>query len=151
MGRESSELHRMEAHIKELQAELAHQRECTLSARAEEDELQTTNEQLLATLEFMQSDRDAWQRAHANLKAEAKENYEQIIADMKEVRILKAEVEVYKDLERRYVTSRYEQMNVIEKLQAVVDASKHLVSKYRDELMHRCDVDALEQAIKEVE
>ena len=39
----------------------------------------------------------------------------------------------------------------IAKLQAVVEAAKHLVSKYGDELMHRCDVDALEQALKEVE
>jgi hypothetical protein len=39
----------------------------------------------------------------------------------------------------------------VDKLQAVVDAAKHLVSKYRDELLHRCDVDALERALEQKE
>ena len=34
-------------------------------------------------------------------------------------------------------------------LQAVVDAAEHLVSKYRDELLHRSDVDALERALEQ--
>lgn len=81
MSRESSELHRMEAHIKELQAE-----------NAELTEAWNTQGKVLI-----------------------------------------------------------ERNREIAQLQAVVYAAKHLVSKYGDELMHRCDVDALEQAIKESE
>ena len=64
---------------------------------------------------------------------------------------LKAEVKLQSDSADHWEDEAMNHMSQAAKLQAVVDAAKHLVSKYGDELMHRCDVDALEQALKEVE